>query len=134
VATLPAAVFLSALATEVTRPRFKSPQRAERSLKSARKHRRALAWPRARRLCPGTAKWAVLAAAFRTKYGVLTATGGPPGHRFKHLFGHFSTTALPAKTRPAKNGEKARPQLEIVLHSYRSLLDMEKKENSRVIY
>jgi len=58
-----AAAVLSALATEATRPRFKSPQRAERSLKSAQKHRRALAWPRARRLHPGTPKWAVLAAS-----------------------------------------------------------------------
>ena len=58
-----ATAVLSALATEATRPRFKSPQRAKRSLKSAQKHRRALAWPRARRLHPGTPKWAVLAAS-----------------------------------------------------------------------
>jgi len=45
---------------------------------------------------------------FRTKcisQGVLTATG-PPGYRFKHLFGNFSTTALPAKTRAAKTAKK----------------------------
>ena len=44
---------------------------------------------------------------FRAKYvsqGVLTATG-PPGYHFKHLFGHFSTTALPAKTRAAKTAK-----------------------------
>ena len=45
---------------------------------------------------------------FRTKrvsQGVLTATG-PPGYHFKHLFGHFSTTALPARTRAAKMAKK----------------------------
>jgi hypothetical protein len=45
---------------------------------------------------------------FRTKcvsQDVLTATG-PPGYHFKHLFRHFSTTALPARTRAAKMAKK----------------------------
>jgi len=38
-------------------------------------------------------------------WAILTATR-PPGYHFKHLFGHFLTTALPVRTRAAKMAKK----------------------------